>query len=77
MLFLYKHWPDLGGCLAVIDLIIVAICWNNLMGYQIFICLNLVTLFLHQLEEYRLPDNFPGMLNKKRSLKAQIPTAIL
>lgn len=63
MIFLRKHWYDLGAFLAVIVSIFIFTNHNNLTNYQFLMWLSLVSLFLHQLEEYRIVGTFPGMLN--------------
>ena len=37
---------------------------SYLSHYQLILWLSLVSLFFHQLEEYRIAGTFPGMLNK-------------
>jgi len=59
-----KHWYDFGGIFAVLVLTYVIIHYKNLDDYQLLMWLSLVTLFLHQLEEYRFAGTFPGMINK-------------
>lgn len=63
MNLLRRHWYDLGGALAIITLLLVYSFRASLSDYQLLMWLNLVTLFLHQIEEYRLPGTFPGMIN--------------
>ncbi|HRP17208.1 MAG TPA: hypothetical protein PL128_04360, partial [Ginsengibacter sp.] len=63
MNLLRRHWYDLGGALAIITLPLVYSFRAGLSDYQLLMWLNLVTLFLHQIEEYRLPGTFPGMIN--------------
>jgi hypothetical protein len=63
MNFLRKHWYDLGGILSIVVFIYVLKNYYNLTSYQLLMWLSLATLFWHQLEEYRLPGTFPGMLN--------------
>ncbi|MBW7839556.1 MAG: HXXEE domain-containing protein [Chitinophagaceae bacterium] len=63
MNLLRRHWYDLGGALAIITLLLVYSFRAGLSEYQLLMWLNLVTLFLHQIEEYRLPGTFPGMIN--------------
>lgn len=63
MNILRKNWYDLGAILAAIVSIFVFTNHNNLTDYQILMWLSLVSLFLHQLEEYRIVGTFPGMIN--------------
>jgi len=58
-----KHWFDVGGVLAL-----ALGAWlyghrSDLPPLPLILGLNLVALLLHQLEEYRWPGYFPGMLN--------------
>lgn len=64
MNFLRKHWYDLGGMLTLITLTGLFFFYDALSNYQLLMWLSLVSLFLHQLEEYRLVGTFPGMVNK-------------
>jgi hypothetical protein len=62
MNFLRLHWYDIGLGLAVATgatLIVV-----RPSGLALLLWLSLISLFLHQFEEYRLPGNFPGMMNR-------------
>lgn len=72
MNLLRKHWYDLGAFLAVVVSIFVFSNHNNMTSYQTLMWLSLVSLFLHQLEEYRLVGTFPGMLNSS-VFKSKIP----
>lgn len=63
MNFLRNHWFDIGGALAVIVLIYLGINYYRLTDYQLLMWISLVTLFFHQLEEYRIVGTFPGMIN--------------
>ncbi len=72
MKFLRKHWYDLGGVFSIFIIVYVLMRHKNLTNYQILIWLNLVTLFFHQLEEYRIAGTFPGMLNTV-VFKSEIP----
>lgn len=64
MNFLRKHWYDAGGILAIITLLFTGIFRSILSDYQILMWLSLVSLFFHQLEEYRIVGTFPGMINR-------------
>ncbi len=59
--FLRLHWFDLGVLLAAITGI--GILFMHPTGLTLLLWLSLVTLFLHQFEEYRYPGYFPGMMN--------------
>ncbi len=59
---LRKYWFDIGGVLALATLAFVYFN-TNLSRYDVVVWLSLVSLFLHQLEEYRIVGTFPGMVN--------------
>lgn len=61
--FLRKHWQDIGGFLAIVVIGFLFVKGNELSNYQLLLWLSLVSLFLHQLEEYRIVGTFPGMMN--------------
>lgn len=63
MNFLRNHWFDIGGVLAVLNAIALIIFRNDLTGFEVILWINLIALFLHQVEEYAYPGYFPGMLN--------------
>jgi len=62
MNFLRNHWFDLGMVFATVvgGYLLIA----HPIGLDLLLWLSLVTLFLHQFEEYRFPGYFPGMMNK-------------
>lgn len=60
---LRKHWFDIGGVLAVLVLGFILIKYETLSRYELLMWLSLVSLFFHQLEEYRIAGTFPGMIN--------------
>lgn len=61
MNFLRNHWYDLGLVLALGVGLLLFIA--KLSGLSWLLWLSLVSLFLHQFEEYRYPGYFPGMVN--------------
>jgi hypothetical protein len=63
MHLLRKHWYDLGGFLALFVFVYVFLKQGDLTRYEVLMWFNLISLFLHQLEEYRVPGTFPGMIN--------------
>ena len=63
MKFISKHWYDIGGFLAILVLAYVYQA-KDLTYYNYVMWLSLVSLFLHQLEEYRIVGTFPGMVNR-------------
>lgn len=64
MNILRKHWYDLGGALGLIVAGFVLSSHHSLSLYQLLMWVSLISLFLHQLEEYRIPGTFPGMINR-------------
>ncbi|RZL35111.1 MAG: HXXEE domain-containing protein [Pedobacter sp.] len=60
---LRRNWYDFGAFLAIVVCIYVYVNHSNLTNYQILMWLSLVSLFFHQLEEYRIVGTFPGMVN--------------
>lgn len=63
MNLLRKHWFDIGGLLAIITVIYILSDYQTMTTGQLILWLSLVSLFIHQLEEYRYPGYFPGMVN--------------
>ncbi len=61
MNFLRMHWFDVGLALAVLVVLFILI--DHPTGLALLLWLSLITLFLHQFEEYRYPGYFPGMMN--------------
>ncbi len=61
MTFLRFHWFDLGLGLALLTAGGVLLFRPG--GLALLLWLSLITLFLHQAEEYRYPGYFPGMMN--------------
>lgn len=72
MNFFRKHWYDLGAVLAVITAIGLYVNRHSLTNYQWLMWCSLISLFLHQLEEYRIVGTFPGMVNKVM-FRSEIP----
>lgn len=72
MKLIRKHWYDIGGLFALLVLGFVGVMHNSITNYQQLMWLHLVALFCHQLEEYRFPGTFPGMLNKA-VYKSELP----
>ncbi|MFS8083626.1 MAG: HXXEE domain-containing protein [Ginsengibacter sp.] len=64
MNFLRNHWYDVGAFLAFSVLIYIYNFYSELTPFQLLMWFSLVSLFFHQLEEYRIAGTFPGMLNK-------------
>ncbi len=72
MNFLRKHWYDLGGLFSGVVIIYIFKYHFSFTDYQCLMWLSLVSLFFHQLEEYRIVGTFPGMLNTTM-YKSDIP----
>lgn len=64
MRFLRKHWYDIGGGLGIVTLLFVLFFSPTMSDYQVLMWLSLVSLFFHQMEEYRIAGTFPGMINR-------------
>lgn len=62
MSFLRSHWYDLGAGLAVV--LIAVLVFVRPRGITLILWVSLASLFVHQLEEYRFPGTFPGMMNR-------------
>jgi hypothetical protein len=61
MNFLRLHWFDLGLVFAFVIGGILLL--SNLNPLALLLWVSLISLFLHQFEEYRYPGYFPGMMN--------------
>ncbi|MEB2328908.1 MAG: HXXEE domain-containing protein [Ignavibacteriaceae bacterium] len=58
------HWYDFGGLMSVFALIFVLSEWDSFTNYELIMWFSFFSLLLHQVEEYRLPGTFPGMINR-------------
>lgn len=61
MNFLRHHWFDLAIFLVIV--LAIALYAIQPSGMALFLWLSLGSLFMHQIEEWRYPGYFPGMLN--------------
>jgi hypothetical protein len=61
--FMRKHWFDVGLGLSVLAATWLAVSWSRSLPLQRILLVSLITLFLHQFEEYRLPGGFARMMN--------------
>ena len=61
MNWLRMHWYDIGLFLAIG--VGAWLMLNHLSPMATLLWISLITLFLHQFEEYRYPGYFPGMVN--------------
>ncbi len=69
MNFMRLHWFDLGLGLAFLTGGFVLL--NTFTPVSFVLWLSLISLFLHQFEEYRYPGYFPGMMNSVMFLSQQ------
>lgn len=66
MKFAERHWFDVGGVLGIVLaawLTIGAVTGSGPSSITLILWLSLLSLFAHQVEEWRWPGWFPGMLN--------------
>ena len=61
MNFMRLHWFDVGFALALITGGVLLLLKLNPLSLLLWV--SLISLFLHQFEEYRYPGYFPGMMN--------------
>ena len=61
MNFIRLHWFDLGLVLALVTGVVLFLVQLNPLSSLLWV--SLISLFLHQSEEYRYPGYFPGMMN--------------
>lgn len=61
MNFMRMHWFDIGLAFAFVTGGILFL--NKFDSLSLLLWLSLISLFLHQFEEYRYPGYFPGMMN--------------
>lgn len=64
MTFLRTHWFDIGILICPLVIVYLALTWELNGIIKNILILNLIALFIHQFEEYRLPGYFPLMINK-------------
>jgi hypothetical protein len=58
-----RHWFDVGGGLGVLLAAWLITAGPSLSPLTLVLWISLLTLFAHQVEEWRWPGWFPGMLN--------------
>lgn len=63
MNFLRLHWQDVGIGFAIIGGMVLATVAKQIDSFSILLWLSLISLLVHQFEEYRYPGYFPGMVN--------------
>lgn len=63
MKILRNHWYDIGGFFSIFVFLLIFLKFNSFTDYQVLMWFSLISLFFHQLEEYRIVGTFPGMIN--------------
>ena len=63
MKFITRHWYDAGAVLSI-GVLVCLFQAKDLSNYDYVMWLSLVSLFWHQLEEYRIVGTFPGMVSR-------------
>jgi len=63
MRYFRGHWYQLGFVLAVIFSGILIIWHRHLSDFRLLLSISLITLLIHQFEEYQIPGYFPRMVN--------------
>jgi len=63
MQLLRNHWYDLSGILAVITSIYLIMNFYDFTYVKIVVYINLISLFLHQLEKFRVIGTYPEKIN--------------
>jgi len=61
--FAERHWFDVGAVLGLALAIWLIIAGSAMDTITLILWISLLTLFAHQVEEWRWPGWFPGMLN--------------
>jgi Protein of unknown function with HXXEE motif len=61
--FMERHWFDVGGVLGIVLAIWLAFTGSTMSTLTLLLWLSLLSLLAHQVEEWRWPGWFPGMLN--------------
>ena len=63
MNFFRRHWYQLGFVAAIVFSVILIIWHRHISDFRLLLSVSLITLFIHQFEEYQLPGYFPRMVN--------------
>lgn len=61
--FAERHWFDVGAVLGIALAIWLIVAGSGMDTITLILWISLLTLFAHQVEEWRWPGWFPGMLN--------------
>lgn len=64
MNWIYRNWQKLGLGFAVVLAIGLLLFHQDIDSFRIVLIISLITLFLHQFEEYQLPGHFKEMVNR-------------
>lgn len=63
MRFMERHWFDVGGVAGLILALWLAFTGSSMSALSLLLWISLLSLLAHQVEEWRWPGWFPGMLN--------------
>lgn len=63
MRFMERHWFDVGGVVGLILAVWLAFTGSSMSTLSLLLWVSLLSLLAHQVEEWRWPGWFPGMLN--------------
>jgi len=63
MRFMERHWFDVGGVLGIALAVWLGLSSSEMSTLTLVLWLSLLSLLAHQVEEWRWPGWFPGMLN--------------
>lgn len=58
-----QYWYRIGFILAILLGIGLGMWHSHISDFRVLLSVSLITLFLHQFEEYQFPGYFPRMLN--------------
>ncbi|MDO8307005.1 MAG: HXXEE domain-containing protein [Actinomycetota bacterium] len=58
-----RHWFDVGGVLGLILAAVLGFTGSSMSTLSLLLWISLLSLLAHQVEEWRRPGWFPGMLN--------------
>ncbi len=64
MKFFCRHWYNIGGVVAIITGIILAIIWKDIGVLLRVQMLSFIAILIHQFEEYGFPGGEPAIMNK-------------
>lgn len=64
MRFWCRHWYNIGGIVAIITGIVLAVVWNDIEVLRRVQILSFIAILVHQFEEYGFPGGEPAIMNK-------------